>query len=317
MLTTLLIVALLIVLAYVLYSLMARGLRSTRLAGKLPAAFFGGLLGTAFAAVAVIALTGIWRAQAPRVRPVPDVQIAATAEQVARGERLAWLCVDCHSPSGALPLNGGTQNLLPANLPLGELYAPNLTPAGTIAKWKDGEVIRAIREGLDNRGVPLASMPSQAFRNMSDEDVQALVAYLRSQSPLRHDQRPNQVTILSALVVGAGVAPTSEQPPITGPVTAPPPGVTGEYGRYLVAISGCADCHGAALDGVPPNQFVPAGPSLRGLGPRYNQDQFLTLFRSGQAVGGRQLSPAMPWVSIGRAMTDDELKAMYVYLAGL
>jgi mono/diheme cytochrome c family protein len=317
MLLTLFIVAVLITLAYVFYSLMVRGLRARSVAGKIPATFFGALLGTAFSAIAVVALIGVWRGESPRNRPAPDLQIAGSPEQLARGEQLAWLCVDCHSPDGELPLNGSPRNLLPASPPLGELYGPNLTPAGSIARWKDGEVVRAIREGLDERGVPLFGMPSQSFHNLSDEDVHGLVAYLRSQPALRHDQRPTNASFISYLLVGAGLVPSAEQPPITAPVIAPPRGVTPDYGRYLISISGCADCHGFALDGVPLSQFMPPGPSLRAFGPRYSAPQFDTLFRSGQAPGGRQMSEGMPWRILGNAMSDDDLRAMYAYLGGL
>ena len=66
--------------------------------------------------------------------------------------------------------------------PVGTLYGANLTPAGEIKDWSDGEIIRAIREGVHKTGRSLIIMPSEVFRHLSDVDVQAIVAYfVRSQ----------------------------------------------------------------------------------------------------------------------------------------
>ena len=99
-------------------------------------------------------------------------------------------------------------------------------------------------------------MPSQAYRNLSDADVQALVAYLRSQPAVDNPQPARNLNVLAALFLGAGMFPPSAQAPV-GSVTAPPAGATAEYGEYLVPIGGCADCHGVKLDGVP-QQFLRA-----------------------------------------------------------
>ena len=69
----------------------------------------------------------------------------------------------------------------------GTLVASNITPDPDtgLGKWTDGEIIRAIREGVDRDGNALFPiMPYSHFRNMSEEDAQAIVAYLRSLPPL-------------------------------------------------------------------------------------------------------------------------------------
>jgi len=73
---------------------------------------------------------------------------------------------------------------------MGMLYAPNLTPSGNIKDWTGGEVVRAIREGVHKDGRSLLIVPSGDFKNMSEEDVKALVAYLRSQ-PATGGPTPN------------------------------------------------------------------------------------------------------------------------------
>jgi mono/diheme cytochrome c family protein len=299
-LLNLLYLALLIILAFLCFTLFRASLRSRRSWIKWPAALLTGLLTLAVVAVIAVAIIGIGVIERPRSNPAPDVQVSVTPETVARGEQLAWLCVDCHSSTGELPLNGGQDNMIAGDIPLGEVYGINLTPGGPLKDWSDGEIIRAIREGVDDEARPLVAMPSVAFHSMSDADVQALVAYLRSQPALRHDQPPRSSSFLALLLLGAGLAPTSVQPSITGPVDAPPHGISPEYGAYLMRIAGCYDCHGWNLDGVPINQFIPAGPSLRARVPGWTPEQFIALFRSGALPEGRTVGPVMPWRTTGR-----------------
>jgi hypothetical protein len=82
-------------------------------------------------------------------------------------------------------------------------------------------------------------------------------------------------------------------------------------------IAGCYDCHGWNLDGVPINQFIPAGPNLRTRVPGWTPEQFIALFRSGALPEGRTVSPVMPWKTTGRAMSDDDLAAMHAYIGSL
>ena len=96
--------------------------------------------------------------------------------------------------------------------------------------------------------VTLIIMPSEVFHNMSDADVQAIVAYLRSQ-PARVGYAADETEYRRAFFIGAGVAPTSAQPPIPQPVVAPVEGASAEYGEYLVSILGCRVCHGENLYG--------------------------------------------------------------------
>jgi cytochrome c553 len=123
-----------------------------------------------------LALIGFAKLNQHYDNPVSKIWVAGTAAQIARGEKLAHACASCHSPGNELPLSGSNFMVKFEMPPLGTFYAPNLTPSGDIADWSDGEVIRAIREGVHKNGRSLLIMPSNDFRNMSDEDVQALVA---------------------------------------------------------------------------------------------------------------------------------------------
>jgi hypothetical protein len=100
------------------------------------------------------------------------------------------------------------------------------------------EVIRAIREGIGRDGRALFSfMPYRGYRNMSDEDVQSVVAYLRSLPPVRNELPKTQLA-LPVQLLGK-----FDPQPVSGVVQAPPKSDSVAYGKYLVRVGGCADCH--------------------------------------------------------------------------
>ena len=273
----------------------------------------------AFAAVSVVGLLGAYRLYTPHGAPAPVLSALATPDQLQVAARRASGCTGCHSSTGNVPLDGGTMNFLGGGPPLGEVVAPNLTPGGPLKGWTDGEIIRAIREGVDRDGHPLIIMPSDTFHRLSDADVQILVAYLRSQPASDHTTPQRDLTLLGLALVGVGLFPTTEQPHVDGPQSAPQAGVTPEYGQYLVDTTGCRLCHGANLQGGTPGGFgPPAGPSLRTIVPNWREADFVTFFRTGVDPNGRNINNAlMPWNDIGRAYTDDQLRAIYAYLHGL
>lgn len=313
---------LLVILLAALFAWLAtRAWRARSALVRWPGLALSGLLALALAVVAVVGLIGIYRLNvAPYRYTVSDVQVAMTPENIARGEKLAHICIDCHSSTGDLPLDGSAFDFLadPSAPPVGSLWGPNLTSGGRLKDWSDGEILRALREGVGKDGRPLVIMTSQAFKYMSDEDAQALVAYLRSQPAVERDLPRRDLNLLGAIFFGAGLFPTSAQEPITAPVVAPAPG-SEAYGEYLVYATGCRDCHGENLDGVVQNG--PPGlsaPNLLTSMPAWEEAKFLALFRSGKLPNGRGVDPmVMPWKSYGETFTDQDLKDIYNYLHGL
>lgn len=264
---------------------------------------------------ASLPLIGLYRIYWPAPSTAPDVVIAATPERLARGARLAHLCVQCHASTGALPLDGAAADMTDGAL--GALYPSNLTPAGAIAAWSDGELRRAIREGLHASGRSLLLMPAAQYRLMSDEDAAALIAYLRSQPAVQRDLPATQVNVLGAAVIGAGIFPISRQALVTEVMVAPPAGATAAYGEYLVTIGGCAACHGEGLRGGT-DQFVPLGPNLPALVSLWSTEDFVSFMRTGVDPYGRTIDPAqMPWNLYNQALTDEELQAVDAYLRTL
>jgi len=285
-----------------------------------------GLLTLLPTALLVLGLIGFYKLNGRYDNPVANLQVTGTAAQIARGEKLAQICTSCHTSNGQLPLSGTNFAAKFDFPPMGTLYAPNLTPSGDIQDWTDGEVIRAIREGVHKNGRSLLVMPAENFRNMSDDDVQALVAYLRSQPATGGPTPTNQFNLLGAVFMNLSDFRTAQQPVVS--VTAPQPG-TPDYGKYMVDVIGCRSCHGDQLQGKVDNgqPGPPPGPNLTKIVPQWTEEQFMTFFNTGTLPGGGTVpmltlssgfsSPRMPWPEVRAVATDDELKAMYAYLHSL
>ena len=210
-------------------------------------------------------------------------------------------------------MEGGYNFLVEGDAPpVGTLYPPNLTPIH-LAEWTDGEIVRAIREGVHRNGRALLIMPSSMFRNLSDDDVGAIVAYLRSQPSVEPDTPPTRLNVLGAILVNAG--PIFEaQPPIAEPVVAPAADLSAEYGEYLASFT-CTVCHGANLRGV--EQM--GAPGLLGPGLAWTAEQFIHFIRTGLRPDGSAVDGVeMPWEALGEIFQDDdELRAIFAHVASL
>jgi mono/diheme cytochrome c family protein len=283
---------------------------------KWPGSILAGLLTVLCAILAVIGGIGVIRLSGGGSPAAASSQVAVTQENTERVSRWVNGCAGCHSSTGSQPLDGSKDAFFDG--PMGVMYAPNLTPGGPLKSWSDSQIARAIREGVDRDGHPLVIMPSEGFHNISDADTQALVNYLRGQPAVVRDLPARNLSLIPAALIGAGVFPTSAQSPLTGPVAAPQAGVTVDYGKYLVALSGCRDCHGPDLKGGQGGGFGPPGGSnLAGIVPQWQDTGFVNLMRTGKDPTGRQVSEDMPWKDFGKMFNDTELRAMYTYLKTL
>lgn len=282
-----------------------------------PGTILSGLLAVIFLVVTLVSGLGIARLYLPTNVPLTDFPVDYSPEVVARGEHLAQVvCASCHSPDrlNPLPLAGGDRSLsVDAGLPLGTLIAPNLTPASGIAQWSDPEIARAIRQRVDPQNRPIL-MPAVALSNLSDEDVAALVAYLRSQPAVENKVPPIQPSLLTAVLTGVGLFDVSV-PEIQGQVVAPVRAVTPEYGKYIVDYLDCRTCHGSDLAGGEPP--LGNGPNLTNIMNAWSEEQFTSFMRTGVDRVGRKINPnIMPWIEIGR-LNDMEMQALYLYLSSL
>jgi mono/diheme cytochrome c family protein len=274
-----------------------------------------GLLTLIVLFVVVASGLGLIKIYSPQNIPVAQFNAAETPEQISRGEHVAaTICASCHSPNNQLPLIGGEDVGKESPVPIGSLIAFNLTPGGPLKDWSDGEIFRAVRWGVDRDGKFLIAMTGLSMRNLSDADLQAVIAYLRSQPAIasvsKEGDYPN---LIFAFFLGANLAPVPA--PVTGVITAPEKGPTAEYGKYISSYTGCHDCHGEDLAGGATGGLTPVGPSLRVV-KGWSKEQFITTIRTGTDPTGHPLKPPMAW-EIYAHLDDEELTAVYAYLTSL
>jgi cytochrome c553 len=153
-------------------------------------------------------------------------------------------------------------------------------------------------------------MPSDALRNLSDSDVQAIVAWMRSLPAEREPTPPNRFNVLGAILLSR-VPLFRAQPPITEPVPDPPRKPVGRYGDYLSSIA-CEGCHGADLLG---NDEI-GSPPLIAVAKAWNEKQFIEFMRTGIRPDGTGVNEeGMPWEELSALLRDDEdLQAIYAFL---
>jgi hypothetical protein len=102
-------------------------------------------------------------------------------------------------------------------MPVGSFVSSNLTPAGRLRRWSDGEIFRAIRNSVDADGRWLMLMSYTNAGGLSDDDIRAVIAYMRS-LPATGEQTPDppgRLSLLGLVMLGAGLLP-SGKPVITG-----------------------------------------------------------------------------------------------------
>lgn len=251
--------------------------------------------------------------------PLPRSQLvvpAADEAVLARGEHLvgtAASCMECHGQD----LGG----MVMSDDPMGRLAAPNLTTGqgGLAATFTDQDWDRAIRHGLRADGTSLIVMPSDAYAHFSDEDLGAVVAYLRHAPPVDRELpglrlRPLGRALLAAGqlddILVAGLIPQSTRPANIEP------GETVEYGRYLAGISGCTTCHKPDLSGGkaggPPGTPLSSNLTPAALGA-WTEADFFRAMREGITPDGTEINAFMPWRFAGQ-MTDEELRAIWLFI---
>ena len=272
------------------------------------------LLSTAVTLLSLILIVGLFNLHA-RSAPAPITKVAGTPEQIQRGRAISdGFCSACHSKTGTL--TGGLDIGEHFPVPIGSFVSSNLTPAGPLSRWSDGDIFRAIRNSVDPNGRWLVIMSYTNAGNLSDEDVRAVIAYVRSLPDIGKptDNRPDHLNLLGIAMLGAGMLPKGK-PVSIGTVTAPPASPTAQYGEYILSYQDCRACHGAKLTGGVPGQLGPLGPDLD-LVKGWKLEQFVATMRTGVDPNGHELSKEMPWQPIGR-MSDEELSAVYEYLTHL
>lgn len=260
--------------------------------------------------------------------PYPQIAASKDSLVIARGRHLVYSsahCIDCHSRAHSdslikagleVPLTGGVL----FDLPVGKLYSKNITPdiETGIGRYTDPEIARALRYGVHPNGT--AVFDFMPFHNMSDEDLTAVISYLRSQKPIKNKVPDHDPNLLGMVVKAFMVKPVGPDGPVAHSV---PQDTTAAYGRYMaMSVAECNGCHTKRdMAGAYIGEPFAGGNDIEGLitpnltpdstGRIFNwsKQDFINRFRAGK------LNPksVMPWNSFGR-MTDDELTAIYHFL---
>lgn len=279
----------------------------------------------------------------PNVDPAPDIEIERTAERVERGEYLAnnvMVCMHCHTPQDrarfAHPLKedslgaGGVLFGPEEGLP-GNYYSSNLTPA-FLGNWTDGEIYRAITEGVNKDGKALFPiMPHPFYGQLEKEDLYSVIAYLRTLDPIENEVPESESFFPMNFIINTIPQPAKHTmvKDTSDPVT---------WGKYLVASASCIDCHTpmergayiAGMDFAGGNEFPMIDGSIvqtanispdvkTGIG-NWDEDQFVKKFKTYadttfkyDIIPNGQFNTSMPWKQYSK-MSEEELKAIYAYL---
>lgn len=273
-------------------------------------------LGTVLIGLLVLAVIGvgiIWFLSEREIKKtweIPQVSITVPTDRasIAEGKRLATIrsCYDgCHGKT----IEGGVMFDQPR---IARITAPNLT--ASVRRLTDAQLAVAIRNGVWPDGRSMFVMPSEAFVELTDDDIARTIAFLRSVPPVDGPDARVEPGPLGRVGVVSGRFKTAARLISETPKLPRGEDELAERGRYL-ARSVCGECHGAHLRGATTPEYT--APSLQTVAA-YSQAEFAHLLRKGKAPGEREL-PLMGPVSRRNLalLTDGEIDALYAYLRKL
>lgn len=280
-----------------------------------------GLVAVAVSALALGAHLGERKTQRHVSVPVAAVPLRSDAAAVERG-RYVYMsrgCTECHGVDGA------GRDVVNDGKGL-HVRAPNITPgAGSVvAGYGADDWVRTIRHGVKPDGRPAIVMPSEDYARMTDDDLAAMVAYLRQMPPVDAEgaviQMPALLKTLYALGVMHDAAEVIDhQLPPQQPV---PEAATPEHGAYLA--NSCIGCHGARLSGGKIPGTPPDWPAAANLTPGEGSamahyatpEAFSAMLKSGKRPDGTEISKVMPFLSL-KELNDTDVQALYLHLKRL
>jgi len=269
---------------------------------------------------------------------LPDLHASTDSSLIERGRYLAFgpaHCSQCHSPLSnwealargeELPMEGG----FVFELPLGKVYPRNITPHETgIGNISDPEIVRALRYGVGFDGRALIDI--MPFHNLSDDDMVAVLSYLRTQKPVERTSPPNEWNFLGKAIYAFLIRPVGPEGDGTVPQTVTPD-TTAAYGEYLANfVANCRGCHtnrdlktGAYIGEYYSGGFMMHSaiyPDVACVTPNltpdsetghissWTEEQFIKRFREGRIIPGSE----MPWEQF-QNMSDNDLKAIFRYI---
>jgi mono/diheme cytochrome c family protein len=252
------------------------------------------------------------------VRPVP---IPNSPVALALGRHIAETrgCNHCHGADygGDKVIEDGA---------MGRLYGPNLTTGkgSSVAAFTDDDWVRAIRHGIGKDGRGLYVMPSLEYSHFSDEDLGAVIAFIKSVPPVDRERVPTAYGPISQILLTTAPAKMIPAEVIDHAHLAPPHAIakaaTAEYGRYVAAS--CMGCHGPNFSGGKIEVGPPDWPMAANLTPhpesrlsKWSEQDFISTIRTMKRPDGTVVNPVMPIAFSG--MDDVELKALWAFFRTL
>lgn len=288
------------------------------------------ILGTAGLAIAVVV-----REDRTFDAPYPEIHASTDPAVIERGRYLVTgpaHCTACHALDSergkAEPhLAGG----LAFHLPVGTVYARNITPDEHtgIGRYTDPEIARVLRYGVHPSG--RAMLPFMPFNDMADDDLTAVISYLRSRPAIEHLVPASDFNVIGRFAKAFILEPRG---PSHTPSAHANPAPTAEYGGYIAnTIANCSGCHTRRSLRTGEQLGVPfaggmeveshAQPGTKFITPNltpdaetghittWTEDQFVARFEN--AV---ETPSPMPWTNF-KNLSEDDLRALYRYFRSL
>jgi cytochrome c553 len=264
----------------------------------------GGIVGVAIIGVAVIYTQSHLMITKTYPVPLSVLTAAIDAPAVAEGERLARIR-GCYGGCHGTRLEGEIFWDEPG---VARIAAPNLTMI--VRQYSDPELERVIRRGVRQNGRSVFAMPSDMFAGLADEDLQAIIAFLRSQPEEDGIGPTTEVGLVGRVGLTIGLfKPVASGIPDSSPAMVPRHDPVA-WGRYLVRTS-CTECHGMELrgDGTTPDLAIAGA---------FSEEAWEALMTQGAGLGGRELG-LMGRVARSRFayFTPAERGAVHIYLKAL
>ena len=281
----------------------------------------------------------------PDVGDAPDIEVSKEPNNVERGRYLAnsvAVCMDCHAvrdwslftgpPTPGTLGRGGEEFNREMGL-LGVYYSKNLTPYG-LQDWTDGEIFRAITTGVSKDGNALFPiMPHPNYGRSDKNDIYDIIAYLRSLDPIEYTPPLSVSDVPMNFIINTipKEANFTTRPDISDQIA---------YGKYMLTLASCGDCHTPFENGeydmshflAGGRKFLFPGATLTtanltpdketGLG-NWTEEIFVQRFKQYQdssyvvpKVKSGDFMTIMPWIMYS-TMEEEDLKAIFAYLQNL
>ncbi len=281
----------------------------------------------------------------PKSKKPEDLKVSLTSDRIERGKYLAnhvALCVDCHSTRDwskfAAPMIAGTEGkggeLFNQEMGFpGVFYSANITPA-KLSNWSDGEIFRLITTGVNKKGKAMFPvMPYLNYGKLDREDIYDIIAYVRSLPAIENEVKISKADFPMNLIINT-------MPQHAAFSKKPAPSDSISYGKYLVTMAACGDCHtpfekgsydeskrlaGGRMFPLPSGKIYSANitPDSSGIGS-WTKEQFIARFKlyadsnykSPTVNMAAEFNTIMPWTMYS-GMKESDLSSIYAYLHSL